>query len=267
VGEIALFFRYLRNGLRGQMLYPTAFLLRLTSQFFVTIVEFGGLWALFARFSHLNGWNFAEVALFYGIVSTAFSLCDMSARGFEMLGAQFIKTGDFDRILLRPRSATVQLAGFDFGFTTIGRLAQGLLATGIALWLLPIAWSVAKAALLLWAVLGGFALFYGILVLQGTLAFWTVESLEIANTLTYGGVEAAQYPLDIYAAWFRKFLTFVVPLGCVVYFPVAAVLGRSDMAGIAPWAGAFTPLAGFVFLALAFAAWRVGVRHYTSTGS
>ena len=54
-----------------------------------------------------------------------------------------------------------------------------------------------------------------------------LESLEIGNTLTYGGVEAARYPLDIYA-WFRNFLTFVVPLGCVSYFPVAAVLGHAD---------------------------------------
>src|SRR6185437_4141818 len=139
MGEFALLLRYVRNGLRAQMLYPTVFL-------------------LFARFGHIKGWSFPEVALFYGIVSTAFSLCDMSARGFEMLGPQFIKTGDFDRILLRPRSATVQLAGFEFGFTTLGRLAQGLFATTVALALLPTAWSIAGAALLLWAITGGFAL-------------------------------------------------------------------------------------------------------------
>ena len=38
-------------------------------------------------------------------------------------------------------------------------------------------------------------------MLQATLAFWTVDSLEVAKTLTYGGVEAGQYPLDIYARW------------------------------------------------------------------
>ena len=267
MNEFVLLGSYIRNCLRAQMLYPTAFLLRLSTQFLVTIVEFGGLFALFARFGHIKGWTFAEVALFYGIVSTAFSLCDMSARGFDMFGPQFIKTGDFDRVLLRPRSATVQLAGFEFGFTSLGRLAQGLVATAVALWLLAPVWSLVKAALLLWAVLGGFALFYGILILQGTLSFWTVESLELVNAITYGGVEAAQYPLDIYAGWFRKFLVFVVPLGCVVYFPVAAFLGRSAMTGLPAWAGALTPLAGFAFLGVALAAWRQGIAHYTSTGS
>jgi ABC-2 type transport system permease protein len=267
MSEFALFLRYIRNCLRAQMLYPTAFLLRLTTQFSVTIVEFAGLFFLFARFGHVRGWTFPEVALFYGVVSTAFSLCDMSARGFEILGPQFIKTGDFDRILLRPRSATVQLAGFEFGFTSLGRLGQGLFATGVAVALLPIAWNAANVALLVWAVLGGFALFYGILILQGAMSFWSIEGLEIVNTITYGGVEAAQYPLDIYAAWFRKFLIFIVPLGCVIYFPVAAALGRSNMTGAPAWLGAVTPLAGFAFLGVAFAAWRQGIAHYTSTGS
>ena len=108
--------------------------------------------------------------------------------------------------------------------------------------------------MLLWAIAGGTALFAGLLVLQATLAFWTVESLEIVNTLTYGGVEAAQYPLDIYAQWFRKFLIFVVPLGCVIYFPVAAVLGRSAMTGLPAWAA--HDAAGLSFLGVAFLAWR-----------
>jgi len=264
---LALYLSYIKNCLRAQMLYPTAFLLRFGSQFVITITEFGGLYALFLRFSHIRGWSFPEIALFYGVVSVAFAIADSICRGFDMFGPQFVKSGDFDRILLRPRTATLQLMGFEFGFTSLGRVLQGLVALAIGVWLLEIDWSLGKALLLLWATAGAVALFFAILLLQATLSFWTVESLEIVNTLTYGGIEAAQYPLDIYAAWFRKFLTFVVPLGCVVYFPVAAVLGRSDTTGVTPWAGAVTPLAGFLFLFVAFSAWRVGVRHYTSTGS
>jgi ABC-2 type transport system permease protein len=262
-----LYWRYIVNCLRAQMLYPTAFMLRLVTQFLVTIVEFGGLYALFARFHHIRGWHFPEIALFYGVVSTSFALVDMTARGFEMFGPQFVKTGDFDRVLLRPRPAALQLAGFEFGFTTLGRVAQGLVALIIAISLLPLVWDAARIVLLLWALAGGVALFWGILVLQGTMSFWTVESLEIANTLTYGGVEAAQYPLDIYAGWFRRFLIYVVPIGCVVYFPVATILGRADVTGMPSWIGTVTPLAGFAFLTLAFIAWRQGIRHYTSTGS
>ncbi|HET7834943.1 MAG TPA: ABC-2 family transporter protein, partial [Variovorax sp.] len=99
------------------------------------------------------------------------------------------------------------------------------------------------------------------------LAFWTVESLEVATVFTYGGVEAGQYPMALYARWFRRLLTFVVPLACVSYYPGLAILGRADPFGAPAWVGWISPLAGFAFLALSFAAWGKGVRHYASTGS
>jgi len=267
MNSLALYGRYIASSLRAQMLYPTAFLLRFATQFIITITEFGGLYAFFARFHHIGGWTFPQIALFYGVVSTAFSLAEMTSKGFDLFGSQFVKTGMLDRVLLRPRTLTLQLSVFDFGFTTIGRLLQGFVALVVAMALLHLQWTPEMFALLLWAISGGVALFWGILVLQATLAFWTVESLEIVNALTYGGIEAAQYPLDIYAAWFRKFLIFIVPIGCVVYFPVANILGRAEMTGAPACVGALTPLAGFAFLAVAFTAWRQGVRHYTSTGS
>ena len=142
-----------------------------------------------------------------------------------------------------------------------------MLAWAVGAHLSNIDWTLGAWATLAFAVAGGVALFSGILVLQATLAFWTVESLEIANTLTYGGVEAAQYPLDIYARWFRNFLTFVVPLACVSYFPVAAVLGHADRTGLSPWLSRLTPALGFAFFGLSLLVWRFGVRRYTSTGS
>jgi ABC-2 type transport system permease protein len=104
-------------------------------------------------------------------------------------------------------------------------------------------------------------------VVQATLAFWTTETLELMNTLTYGGVESAQYPLAIYAAWFRRFLTFVVPLACVAYFPVVAILDRPDPLGTPYWFQCAAPLFGLAFLGVALAFWGIGVRRYTSTGS
>jgi len=104
-------------------------------------------------------------------------------------------------------------------------------------------------------------------VLQATLAFWTVESLEVVNVVTYGGVQAAEFPLSIYASWFRNLMIFVVPIGCVAYFPVLAILHKPDPLGAPSWLLPFTPAVGFVFLALCFVAWGFGVRRYTSTGT
>ena len=84
-----------------------------------------------------------------------------------------------------------------FPVQDVGRLAQGLF---ILLWAsaaLDVDWSLLKIALAVGAIAGGAALFSGLIILQATLAFWTTETLEIMNTVTYGGAETSQYPLVI----------------------------------------------------------------------
>jgi ABC-2 type transport system permease protein len=105
------------------------------------------------------------------------------------------------------------------------------------------------------------------MVIQATIAFWTTEGLELMNTLTYGGVQSAQYPLSIYKAWFRKFFTYVVPLASVCYFPGLALLNRPDPFGSPVILHYASPLIGITFLLVALQIWKIGVRHYRSTGS
>ena len=207
-----------------------------------------------------------EVAIFYGLANIAFALSDAASRGFDLFGGM-VKAGDFDRLLLRPRSTALQLAGQELTLRRVGRLAPGGL---VLLWgaaALHVPWTPGRVGLALLTILGGACLFYGIIVLQATLAFWTTESLEIVNTVSYGGVQSMYYPLAVYRRWFQRFFTFVVPLACVSYFPVVAILGRQDPLGSSRLFQVLSPLVGVAFLALALRVWHVGVRHYTSTGS
>ena len=267
MGSIPLFARLVRASLGAQARYPVSAFMLTLGQFLGTGIEVVAVWALFHRFGDVQGWRIGEVALFYGLVNCMFAIADALGRGFDVLGTEFLRTGAFDRLLLRPRPLVLQLMGHDFRISRLGRLLHGLLVMGFATVQAGIAWTPASVAIALFALAGGVALFLGILVLQGTLSFWTVESLEIANVLTYGGVQAAQYPLAVYAQWFRRVLTFIVPLACVAYYPVLAILGKADPLGAPAWVGWVSPLAGFAFLKAALGAWRFGLRHYASTGS
>jgi ABC-2 type transport system permease protein len=267
MNAIALYGRYVSASLRAQAQYPAATLMLTAGHCAATAIEILGVFALFHRFGPVGGWSFGEAALFYALVNIMFSIADMLTRGFEVFGTDFVRTGAFDRVLLRPRTAALQLAGHEVRLSRLGRLLQALAVLIFASHLVPITWDLPAVATAIWAVAGGVALFVGLLVLQATLAFWTIESLEIMNVLTYGGVQAAQYPLNIYAAWFRRMLTFGVPLACVAYYPVLAILKRSDVLGAPDWLLPFTPFAGFAFLALSLLAWRAGMARYASTGS
>jgi ABC-2 type transport system permease protein len=263
---LRLYGRYAAASLRSQMQYRASIAMQSLGIFLITGTEFVGIWALFARFGTIRGWTLAEISLFYGLISISWALCDAIARGFDMFHTM-IKAGDFDRILLRPRSTVLQLLGQELTLRRVGRLVQGIAVLGYAFSVLDIAWSPAHVVLVVAAIAGSLCVFVGLVVMQATMAFWTTDSLEVWNAFTYGGVTMSQYPLAIYRSWFRDLFTYIVPLGCVNYLPGIALLGREDPLGTPVVVQWLAPLAGPAFLAVALAIWQIGVRHYRSTGS
>lgn len=261
-----LYLRYVGASIRSQLQYRASFVMLSLGQALLTGVEFVAIWALFDRFGSLGTWALAEVGLLYGMVNVTFALTDAVARGFDLFG-RMVKSGDFDRVLLRPRGTAFQVAASEVQIMRVGRFAQGLAVLVWAATAMDAAWDPAKVALLAAAILGGVGTFFGLFVLQATLAFWTTESLEIVNVVTYGGVETTQYPLDIYKEGFQRFFTFVVPLAFVNYVPALAILDRTAARGWPAWAPWIAPLVGVLFLLLSLQVWRFGVRHYRSTGS
>jgi ABC-2 type transport system permease protein len=264
--SLHLYRRYIGISFRSQMQYRASFFMRSVGHFLVTASEFLGFAALFQRFGQINGWTLPQMGLFYGIISMSFAITEAGQRGFDVF-PNLIKSGDFDRILLRPRSAAFQVMGQEFQLMRVGRFMQALLVLIWSAWRLQMPWTPANLMLVLLAIAGGVCLFSGLLVLQATMCFWTTESLDIVNCTTYGGVETAQFPVTIYRPWFRAIFTFVIPLATINYFPIHALLNLTDPLGSTRWIQWLSPLAGMVFLLVSLQFWRFGVRHYTSTGS
>jgi ABC-2 type transport system permease protein len=256
MNALQLYFRYSSISFQSQMQYKVSFLLQTIGHFGNTAIDFFGIWALFSRFGTIGDWSIAEVGLFYGLVNTAFACADAIGRGFDSCD-KLVQTGEFDRLLLRPRSTALQLFGAEIVLKRLGRLMQGVVILGWALSTLQISLTASVFWLLGTAFLGSVALFCGIVIFQATLVFWTIESLEIMNILTYGGVETAQYPFSIYNKWLQRFFTFIIPLACVSYLPLLGVLNKADQFGVPLWICYVSPLAGVLFLVLALQFWQV----------
>ncbi|MFA6915127.1 MAG: ABC-2 family transporter protein [Parachlamydiales bacterium] len=260
---VRLFFRLAGVSLRSQMQHKASSIMLTLAFFLSTFVEILGIWILFDRFKLIKGWSLPEVALLYGTIHMAFSAAEALARGFDTFSIM-VKQGDFDRVLLRPRGTLLQIATSALQLMRIGRFLQGLIVliwgyTTLGLGFYSYHWLV-----ICMAFIGTFCLFYALYIIQATLTFWMTESLELMNITTYGGVQTAQYPLDIYSEGFRFIFTYILPFGCVIYFPIASLLEHSN---IPLWLGVISPLAGVAFLFAATQLWKVGVRHYTSVGS
>ena len=245
------------SDVRAQMQYRASFALLTIGNFTASILDFFGIAALFSAFGTLEGWTLYEIAVLYGIVNLSYALAESIGRGFDEF-ARTVREGRFDRVLLRPRGTLFQILASRLEVSRMGRFLQGagVLALGIAGLDAPL---TLPQGLLLAACI------FGLLLLQASACFWTLESLEIFNILTYGGITAVSYPLEIYKRWLRNFFLYVVPLGTLNYLP-SAVLFQKEMPFPA-WSAYLAPAAGAAFLALGLAAWQLGVRHYRSSGS
>src|SRR5262249_56040916 len=95
-------------GAGRQMEYRASFVIRRLAHLLITGAEFLGFVALFQRFGQIQGWTLPQMGLLYGIISVAFAIAEAVARGFDIFPT-LIKAGDFDRVLLRPRSAAFQV--------------------------------------------------------------------------------------------------------------------------------------------------------------
>lgn len=265
---LRLYRRLVAAQLRSQMQYKVSFLLGAFAVFLGTVIDFLAILILFARFDSLGGWKLPEVALLYGLVNLPFALVHLLADGLEDFQS-IVRPGAFDQILTRPRTALLQVLGSRFPLRQLGRLASAGLALGLALhWLDAVArWGISEWAFMLLTVAGGMAFFSGVVLLSATACFWTVESIEVANIVTYGGTEMASYPMHIFAAWLRRTFTYILPLAFVNYYPALWLLGRQPPAGL-PDLSPFLALPVCLWtLSLGLLAWRFGVRHYFSTGS
>jgi ABC-2 type transport system permease protein len=253
---------------RAQMQYRLGFLLSLTTAFTATIVDFIGLSFFFAHFPHIGGWRLPELALLYVLVNLPFAAAHLLAEGFEDF-RRYVRMGELDRLLLRPRAVALQVAGDGLAMRQFGRLGQVLFVAALAWrWLdLGARWSAADWLLAGWTMLGGLAFYLGVFLLSATLCFWTVESIELANIVTYGSTEMAIYPMPIFGRWLRRTFTYLVPLAFVNYYPALILLDRPDPTGLPPWTGWAAPLVCLAVLGLGRMAWGAGLRRYQSTGS
>jgi ABC-2 type transport system permease protein len=250
----------------SQMQYQASLLMLSLGQFMVTGIEFLVLLALFHRFDSLLNWSLAEVALFYGFIHVVFALADSLSRGFDLM-PMLIKTGELDRMLLRPVPLLLQVSSKELTVRRVGRFFQGLIV-GIWAWVsLGVPFNFGNILLIVWAGLNTFLLFQAIVILQATLCFWTTESIEIGNLFTYGGVEAVQFPLSIYPLSIQRFFLFIVPLGAVSYVPLVYLIGKQYAYGMSGWFVWITPMAGLVFWLFSLWIFSIGLRHYTSSGS
>ena len=250
---------------KSAMQYRASLLMQVVAQFVMTAGEMLAVVVLLSRFQVVGHWGAGEIMFFFGVMQATFALTELFGRGITAF-PWFVQRGEFDALLLRPRPLLTQVMVSQLDPRRIGGVAVGVAAMLVAGSRLQIQWTLLKALLLTEVVLGSMLLVLGLFMIEATVSFFSVKSIEMVNILTYGGRSACQYPVDVYPGVLRFLFTYLAPFAMCMHWPVSYVLG-SPMVQLPVWAYFLTPMAGAVFFAVMLKVWYIGVKHYRSTGT
>src|SRR5262249_30885505 len=161
-----------------------------------------------------------------------------------------------------PLSPLLHVLAARFEIAELGRAVCGVALFTIAVRMARVPITLPNALVAAGAIAGGMLIWFSLMWIVATLAFWHGRTGQLQDVVRSAGRELVTYPLGIYPGWVRAVLTFVLPLALITYYPAARLLGRS---GDRLLAVAAVP-AGLALLTLAAIFWRIGLRHYQSTG-
>lgn len=259
--NLKLYIMYISVIIRSAMQYKLSFLLMIIGRFFVAFNGFLAIYFLFSSFSGIKGYSYGEVLLCFSVIQMSFALAECIASGFASFSGIVIR-GEFDRMLLRPRSPILQVLGTRFEIGRIGPMISALIMLILGIQKSQLRWTGFKVFTLVLMLIGGTVLFAGLFMIGATICFFSLEDTRCMNLLTYGAREHGKYPFDVYGKGIMRLCTYLVPYTLIQYYPLQYLLGLSSN-----WYYAFYPLGVSVFMIACYAFWCFGMKHYKSSGS
>jgi ABC-2 type transport system permease protein len=247
--------------LRVQTEYRFNFIVNTIISGSYTVVDFLLLFFLVLRFDELGGWTIGELAILYGVIEAGTGLFKLFGYGFEHFEMQMV-TGQFDTCLIRPVSPLVLMILQRVDFRRIASVIQAVVIGWYGvLSVQGLRYPIVLVFCLL--AFGSFLMQLEINWLLASIAFWTVKNEDLQVLAYYSTRTASIYPLDIFGPVFKNLLTFIIPLGTVGYYPLRYIFGKTEnvLALLSPVIGVLG------LLPVCVVVWKLGLRHYTSTGT
>lgn len=256
-----LYFKYVAMQLKAELEYKKAFALSLFFKMLSAISALISIVFLFDKFGSIAGYSFEDVLICFVMSFLGFSLAECFFRSFDHFD-RILSDGEFDRILVRPRSIILQVLGVEVEFNRIGRAVVAIAIFIVLLIKRPELLQPDKAIALLLMIIGNVVIYAALFILKAGITFFTVQGLEIMNIFTDGARDLTQYPLNIYQDWIQKFLTFILPIALVNYYPLLYVIGKSNNKFYI-----ILPIVAMLFIIPCYGVWRIGLKRYKSIGS
>ena len=255
-----LYLKFVSIHMRSAMTYRASFFLSCLGHLLICVNVFLSVVFLMDRFGSINGYTLPQLSLCYSVILAATSLAECFARGIDVFH-QLLADARFDRIMVRPRPLLFQVLCQEMKPTMLARVLQAAVMLVWALGSGAVDWTLWKAVTLVLMIFCGAGVFFGLFLVNACICFFTLQHVETLNIFLDGPREYGKYPFGIYGKPVLLVLTFLVPLALVQHWPLQFLFDRGPA-----WYG-LLPIVALAFLIPCALLWRLGVRHYRSTGS
>ena len=234
-------------------------LLFLSGKIMRFIFFFGFLLLLFTKTKTFAGYDLNQVLLFYFTFNLIDSATQMLFREVYRF-RYYIVSGNFDMLLVKPVNPLFRSL---FGWTDILdliTLGPFILMIIFVLTKIP-AISFGHLFVYFALIINSMLLATSFHIMVLSLAVMTTE-IDHAIMIYRDVVSMGKLPIDIYKEPLRSLITFVIPVGLMMTFPVKALLGVLNFR-LVLYAFIFTLT--LLFLSITF--WNYSLKKYTSASS
>lgn len=253
--------------MKSKMEYRFSFFLSIFLQITTYASLFFSLWILVDKFQNIAGWNFYELMYLYTLNLFTYAVAGMFVK-HPMLDLEgMIQSGEFDCFITKPLNPLIHIIIRQFEYTFSGHMILCVITFIISINHLEIDWNIKQALLFIINIISGIAIQAALMIIAGSSSFFVVKSRTFVETGIYDLRKYIDYPLSIYHKGIQFVLTFILPYGFVNFYPAEIVLGKNTGNFFQTWYLYLGPLIGIIFMGTALLIWRVGIRHYSSTGN
>jgi len=266
MNPIQLYFRLIQISILSRMQYRANFIVGILGLLFWNVINLGLIGVLVTQFTSLKDWTLWEVVFLYSLWILGYSVYGLFFSHTEALENYLIE-GSFDQFLLRPASPLIQLLGREFQHNEIANVFIGLTGISLAYTRLDLHLDGWKWGFLIAAVVSAGIIVLGINLLIACTGFWTGRSRGTSFIASQFYYLVQQYPIDIFGMGFRLFVTGLLPVAFMNYYPALVLLDKVN--GTSPgWQLSYlSPLVALLLLGIVSIIWRLGLNRYSSSGS
>lgn len=259
--HLKLYVAFLGHNLKNEMMYRANFIILSAMDIFFMGVNVVFFTIIFNNVQTVAGWSYYQMLILIGSVGIVREMAYLTFRqGFLNIG-DYIRTGEFDLLLVKPLSPQLHLGFRHISMTeSLGEGIMGIILAAIGYYHLPPG-SVMAVPLYIIFLFVSLIIYYSFCLIVNSAVFWIIKSQEL-NTIVYYFMETARYPRDIYRGIGKALFTFVIPISLIATTPASILAGRVSYSLLL----LSLSVAGGLLL-IGSLIWQVSIRHYSSASS